>query len=76
MSAAPSPTAPTEPARTGPSRGVQPSADQRLYFLDLLRIVAFVTVLVGHKFQPALQAWGQDNANFLMLTYQIYLFFC
>ena len=36
------------------------AASQRLYFLDLLRIVAFVTVLIGHKFQPALRALAQD----------------
>lgn len=39
------------------------AASQRLYFLDLLRIVAFVTVLIGHKFQPALRDFVQDAAQ-------------
>ena len=32
----------------------------RLYFLDMLRIVAFTSVLIGHKFQPALQGVAED----------------
>ena len=34
---------------------------QRLYFLDLLRIVAYASVLVGHKYQPAMAAIVQDE---------------
>ena len=36
--------------------------DGHLYFLDLLRIVAFVTVLIGHKFQGSLQAAADNPA--------------
>lgn len=50
----------------------------RIAFLDCLRIFAFVSVLVGHKFYPQLQTASADDSVHVTLRYlaQLALPFC
>lgn len=43
----------------------------RIDFLDLMRIFAFVSVLIGHKFYPTLAAWAQDPSLHITIRYFI-----
>ncbi len=41
----------------------------RIEFLDYLRIFAFLSILIGHKIYPELQALASDTSSHITIRY-------